>query len=106
MNVYGVCTADSDCVDQCTCAPCSHLANATYNVNVVPSSQVSAEEDTSDSFCPNLPHGQQCAAECPVASSSGGALSTGAKVGIAFAVIFVVGLLLILVYCSFFSKVS
>ena len=99
LNVYGLCTEDSQCDNTCTCAPCSHLSSANWSV------YVTAEEnkdtnDAANSQCPNLNDYSTCSGQCPDKATED--LTGGAIAGIVvatFVVFVLLGVFFIFTFC-------
>lgn len=109
--MYGWCTEDEQCVDPCSCAPCSNLALSSYAVLVTnESSQVSNITMNRLSYlgdtCQDAEADITCAASTVCAYVKGtdnhrDELSTGDKVGISIgAIVFFTFLVLLLLYCT------
>jgi hypothetical protein len=97
VNVYGWCTLDSECTDNCTCAPCSNIANSEYLLHVTNTTSVNATKSELDYLdsCPSATLDEisaTCASSiaCTDTYSNGDTksktLSAGEKAGIAIGV--------------------
>lgn len=63
VTVFGWCTEDAQCSDQCSCAPCSNLENASYTLKVSGELDYDYSRDSIDYLDPCTSDGT-CSSTC------------------------------------------
>jgi hypothetical protein len=114
VNVYGECKQPAECVDPCTCGPCSHLQTAQYSLHSGPITETTAPASYQvNDACPVKNTPNTCAAVCAQQavgasppspnsnSSTNKTLSSGAVAGIVIGVLVFVAIVAALIYFFF-----
>lgn len=110
VTVFGWCTEDAQCSDQCSCAPCSNLENASYTLKVSGEMDYDYSRDSIDYLDPCTSDGT-CSSTCSYSPSTSSnhrnrnKLSRSAIIGIVFAcfaflLLLAVGVYLVRVHLS------
>lgn len=69
VTVFGWCTEDAQCSDQCSCAPCSNLKSASYTLKVSGEMDYDYSRDSIDYLDPCTSDGT-CTSTCSYTSST------------------------------------
>jgi hypothetical protein len=78
VTVFGWCTEDAQCSDQCSCAPCSNLENASYTLKVSGEMDYDYSRDSIDYLDPCTSDGT-CSSTCSYSPSSFPSSSTSSN---------------------------
>lgn len=104
LNVYGYCTADSECTDLCTCAPCGNLPDTRYDILVTNDTNINAtyNQVLYQATCDDpVSASVICTSECLSQSNGGDDLTPGDISGIVIGgIVFIILCVLLAIYLS------